>query len=500
MSGFKRLELDFLWEISKTLTKISSEKGSEKGLLEELKSVFEKYLNVNNVQIFIYDEPSRALRDFEKPWINIEKNARNEEVLNLFKGLKAKPKNSEKAEKNFSLNGNSLSYEMPFNHLEEAFIQGLCPENNILCFPIINGKKTIGLLELCFDDIINEVKKSDFLAAMGIAAAQISSAVTNRILNNQMVISLNFQSVMKNIAKLIETQYDLTYILPIIGEMVDKFVNDHLIYIFMKDKNIKGNFVLVWPLNCTDEKITSLLNSFEEQKNNTASYLLSSDSKTGIWAIKKGEELIGAIAAGSGTEKLSAKEVEYLAHLARQASVTIEHASSYAQILQYATLDALTGLNNRRQFEIRLNQEVATAKRKHKPLCCIMLDIDHFKSVNDTYGHAAGDSVLKSVAKIIAGELREYDIASRYGGEEFCILLPFTVIKEAEFVAERLRSAVEKAQILICDEDILKVTISVGVSSFAEDFEEPKVLYENADAALYEAKKGGRNRVVVYKD
>ena len=172
--------------------------------------------------------------------------------------------------------------------------------------------------------------------------------------------------------------------------------------------------------------------------------------------------------------------------------------------MQHATLDALTGLNNRHQFEIRLKQEYAGAKRQNKPLCAMMLDIDFFKSINDTYGHATGDKVLKTVANVIKDKLREYDIPSRYGGEEFCILLPQTNIEEASIVAERLRSAVEtKAIETFIEKDDsnknISVTISIGLSQLKEtDMAED--LYKRADKALYEAKKTGRNKVVVYYD
>lgn len=483
MSGFKKLELDFLWEVSNSLTRVCEEKC----FVDELKCIFEKYLNVNNFQIFLRDEHSSSLRDFVRNWVVVEKNCRNEFVEKIYFSLK-----ESKDKKSFVLNNNMLSFDSDINTLENGFANLLKPENNILYFPLRNETETLGVLELDFDEIINEVKKSDFLISLGIAVAQISGAVINKILNNQLVININFQNVMKNIAKLIETQYELTYILPIIGEMVDKFVVEHLIYIFMKDES--GDFKLVWPSGCADEKILSMLEHFKDTKNT----VISPDGKAGVWAIKSADGTIGVIAAGSSLEKLSQKDIEYITMLTKQASTTIEKANSYATILQYATLDALTGLNNRRQFEVRLNQEVSTAKRKKHPLCCIMLDIDYFKKVNDTYGHAAGDSVLKSVAGIISGELREYDTASRYGGEEFCILLPFTTINEAEFVAQRLRIAVEKSDINISEIDKLNVTISVGVSSFNENFETPQVLYEKADSALYEAKKGGRNRVVIY--
>ena len=161
-------------------------------------------------------------------------------------------------------------------------------------------------------------------------------------------------------------------------------------------------------------------------------------------------------------------------------------------------MDALTGLNNRRQFEVRLSEQYAAANRQNAPLCAIMIDIDFFKKFNDTYGHAVGDAVLKTVANVIKENLREYDIPSRYGGEEFCILLPQTSLEEAKVVAERLRSAVEKETVTIdAVSKPLQVTISVGlaeldIKDLAED------LYMKADSALYQAKETGKNKVVVY--
>ena len=132
-----------------------------------------------------------------------------------------------------------------------------------------------------------------------------------------------------------------------------------------------------------------------------------------------------------------------------------------------------------------------------------MTDIDFFKSVNDTYGHAAGDLVLKTVSRIIKLQLRDYDIAGRYGGEEFAILLPFTKLEEAKMVAERLRKAVENKKIDISkintesSEKNISVTISLGVAEYSkEDSEE--TLLQNADKALYKAKENGRNRVEIY--
>jgi diguanylate cyclase (GGDEF)-like protein len=197
-------------------------------------------------------------------------------------------------------------------------------------------------------------------------------------------------------------------------------------------------------------------------------------------------------------EKLSKRDIDYLEQLTRQAAATINRANSYSTILQYATLDALTNLNNRRQFETRLGQEISITKRQNNPLCAMMIDIDFFKSVNDTHGHAAGDEVLRKVASIIKEHLRESDIPARYGGEEFAILLPFTHIEEAKIVGERLRKAVEETPITInqetIDEKQINVTISMGIAEFNKT-ETGEALFERADKALYEAKANGRNQV-----
>lgn len=479
-------ELNFLWEISDILAGVNDAAL----LLDGLKTIFEKYLSVNNFQIFIKDESTSTLRDFVKDWIIIEKNQQQELVENIFNKLKSS------YNKGFILNNKLLKYD---KKLSTTFCDTLKQDKNLLYFPVFNEKKLIGVIEINFDTFSQNIEKTQFLTSLRIAVSQIATVIVNKILNKHLCVHIKFQNVMKSIAKLIETQFELDYILPIIGELIDRFVSEHLIYIFIKDANNK--YKLFWPLDCQDEKVLSLLPKLTDKKAN----VISKDGKTGLFAIRNEDKTIGVIAASSNIDKLSKTDIDYLCQLSAQASVTTQRANAYAQVLKFATLDALTGLNNRRQFEVRLKQEVANARRNKKPLCCIMLDIDYFKHVNDTWGHSAGDCVLKNVAKIVAHELREYDIASRYGGEEFCILLPDTKIKEAAFVAQRLRKAVEMADINISDDqvlgtDFLNVTISVGVSEFDMSFETPEKLHQSADIALYEAKKRGRNRVVIFDE
>ena len=480
-------ELRFLKELSDTL---ASSISDSQLLINNLKNIFEKYLMVNDFRIFVKDESTSTLRDFVKNWIVITNNKHQESVENIFNKLK------NLKDKGFVLNNKLIKYNERFL---SATFDNLKNNDNLIYFPVFNENKIIGVIEISFENVENELRSSKFLTTLRIAVSLISTAIVNKILNQKLFVQIKFQNVMRSIAKLIENQFELNYILPIIGELIDGFVTDHLIYIFTKDENNK--FKLFWPLDCQDEKVLSLLPKITKNK----SHVISKDGKTGLFVLRNEEKITGVIAASSNIDKLSKTDIEYLIQLSAQASVTVQRADSYAQVLRYATLDALTGLNNRRQFEVRLKQEVANAKRNNKPLCCIMLDIDYFKHVNDTWGHSAGDCILKNVAKIVSKELREYDIASRYGGEEFCILLPDTKINEAAFVAQRLRKAVEKADISISEDnisgsDILNVTISVGVSEFDNTFETPEKLHQCADIALYEAKHRGRNRVVVYDE
>jgi two-component system, cell cycle response regulator len=163
-----------------------------------------------------------------------------------------------------------------------------------------------------------------------------------------------------------------------------------------------------------------------------------------------------------------------------------------------ASTDALTGLYNRRRFADVLKREFAVTKRYRNTLSCLLLDLDHFKSINDRFGHDAGDQVLKEVARRITGSLREVDLAARYGGEEFVVLLPHTSKTDARIVAERLLKNVHKQE-FVFGKEVLNVTTSIGCAGNSDVISEnAEDLVKAADIALYEAKNGGRNRVVMY--
>ena len=169
-------------------------------------------------------------------------------------------------------------------------------------------------------------------------------------------------------------------------------------------------------------------------------------------------------------------------------------------ILQHESItDALTGLKNRRYFDQRICEEVALSKRYKLPLTLILLDVDYFKKINDTYGHTVGDEVLTNLSKLVLEVVRDSDIVARYGGEEIAIITPNTSKAEAELLAERLRGQVEKTTVAMvgATQEIVQVTVSLGICSLSPVITDKEALLEESDQALYLAKKYGRNRVVV---
>ena len=170
-------------------------------------------------------------------------------------------------------------------------------------------------------------------------------------------------------------------------------------------------------------------------------------------------------------------------------------------LLRFAFTDYLTGLRTRGYFEQQLELEFKRAERKQQKFSLLMIDIDHFKVLNDTHGHHVGDQLLRDVTSILMKDMREVDTVARYGGEEFVIILPETTETGAVFVAQRLRRAVEQAKFFAgSPHSVQHLTISIGVAVYDTDAQFKRDLIEFADAALYAAKHAGRNRVICYSE
>jgi diguanylate cyclase (GGDEF)-like protein len=183
--------------------------------------------------------------------------------------------------------------------------------------------------------------------------------------------------------------------------------------------------------------------------------------------------------------------------LAHQFAIVLERIRLYEVVQELAITDGLTNVFVRRYLLDRLEEEAERARHFASRLSFLMIDIDHFKKCNDRYGHLVGDVVLRETARIMKKTLREIDIIGRYGGEEFCIVLPDTSSDGAFIVGERLRQEIEDTYIDAYDEKI-NVRISIGIATFPDDADKTSQLIDKADKMLYRAKESGRNKVVVY--
>jgi len=219
--------------------------------------------------------------------------------------------------------------------------------------------------------------------------------------------------------------------------------------------------------------------------------------------LKIEQKIIGVmtIEEKDGDESFSESDLEFLSLIAAETGIAIEKARLYEKMEQMSVTDGLTGIANRRYFDTRLREEMLKAKRYNLPLSVIMLDIDHFKNFNDTYGHLIGDEILKHLATLLKGNVRETDIVARYGGEEFAVICPDCDTDRAAALAERLRDIVEKEEIHGSREyPSLHITISLGIGNLPEDASTEEALVKAADEALYHAKQHGRNRVTVFRN
>ena len=203
--------------------------------------------------------------------------------------------------------------------------------------------------------------------------------------------------------------------------------------------------------------------------------------------IAAGDYTVEVVASGGGLE-------------ARLGAAINEISTSLADTHDRATIDRLTGVANRQALLASLFSEVERATRYGRPLCVAFVDIDHFKAVNDTYGHASGDTVLRGVAQTIAENLRASDLIGRYGGEEFMLILTETDVEEGAALSEKLRELVERTRFAIDGNPALSVTVSVGIAGGTGQQLRMEALVRDADAAMYSAKSLGRNQTYIFEE
>jgi len=211
-------------------------------------------------------------------------------------------------------------------------------------------------------------------------------------------------------------------------------------------------------------------------------------------------EVIGCTSLTSDQPNaFDAQDLQFFSVIGYQMATTLKQFERFSSIKTMAIYDTLTSLHNRGSFEERLGIEAQKSFYGGTPLSLVMIDVDHFKNINDTFGHLEGDRVLCEIASLLKGSVRKKDTVARYGGEEFVLILPGAGLGESAMIAERIRHLIESTPIRIGQGEI-NLTVSLGISNFPIHRPNSKEeLVKMADQALYEAKEGGRNRVFIFR-
>jgi diguanylate cyclase (GGDEF)-like protein len=211
-------------------------------------------------------------------------------------------------------------------------------------------------------------------------------------------------------------------------------------------------------------------------------------------------EILGCISLNSDQPNaFDAQDLQFLSVIGYQMAATLKHFQRFSSIKNIAIYDTLTGLYNRRYFEEKLGVDAQKSFHGGTPLSLVMVDLDHFKKVNDAFGHTEGDQVLCKISSLLKNSVRKKDTVARYGGEEFILILPEAGLEESFVIAERIRRLVERTSFEVGQAQV-NLTVSMGISHFPSHRAKSKEeLVKMADRALYDAKRGGRNKVCIFK-
>jgi diguanylate cyclase (GGDEF)-like protein len=321
-----------------------------------------------------------------------------------------------------------------------------------------------------------------------LAAQQSPSGILTKIVEKL----YNLFSANGAVAFIMHHRDDGIHTEPVFVTGFDQREIDHLQRVFSDSK-------MTWPwsgLSAMDESVAG-----DERGLITMSVLMS--RRLNILPLLASGKLQGLIVLGwnDPMQEIPPGKELVLSTIASQTAIGLERAYLYDHFQAMALTDPLTRLANRRQLEIYLDREISRTLNYHRPLSLIMLDIDFFKKVNDTWGHLAGDVILQKIGTMIKERFRPTDMSARYGGEEFAVVLPETCLKEAADLAETFRQYIETATFEV-DVNTIAITISLGVATLENqlDWENPKTgLIDAADQALYRAKQQGRNRIECHR-
>jgi diguanylate cyclase (GGDEF)-like protein len=316
---------------------------------------------------------------------------------------------------------------------------------------------------------------------------------------SQLTAQLDIESIVKNVVLSLYARFQTPTLTLLLANDLEEGVFTLYHYQGMKKKNLKLNFATIQALIVflSNREYNQL--SFDYVRENFPDpALLENLEKLHpdiIIPLRTDKGVTGLILLPRCKAEYSLLDIQYITQLIRFAAIALENANLYWQ----ATMDRMTRLYSHHAFEKALDDEIKRAQRYKSVFSLMMLDIDHFKELNDTYGHLQGDLVIKEIASLLKESVRNIDLSARYGGEEFAIILPEVSAKGAGTVAERVRRKIA-GHAFPGDPDPLHVTISIGVAEFSpESVRSPSQLIAQADQALYQSKEFGRNRVTIHR-
>lgn len=397
-----------------------------------------------------------------------------------------------------------------FEHGEAVAAPGACsgPVCSEIAVPLRQGEAVVGVLQV--ERAGENAFSEQDLGLLTLFASQAAIAIENARLfsaqQNRVFELATIQSIVRQLTPL----HEIPAIVAVINRELKRLIDYHSCRIFLLDRE-REDLVLIGEPELRlkiDEGLTGWIAR-------TGASQMIPNTLADPRAIqidgtpRRAESIIGApLVSESGVQgvitlsKLGAGQFDenalrLLEIVAAQTALAVDRARLYAELRQEAITDELTGVYNRRYLQERFREEAARAQRNRTLLVALLLDIDKFKQINDTYGHDAGDIVLREVAAQIRGVVRTEDVVARYGGEEFCVLLPAVPIPDAVQVAERLRRVLGKHRFPL-DVGRGRLTVSVGMAIW-EEGEQANELFSRADEAMYAAKHRGGNAVVSHE-
>ena len=381
--------------------------------------------------------------------------------------------------------------------------------------PVIDGNIILGVLAMTGSRATAEIGEEGFgeshHMALELMAGQFARTLGRGRVQAETEVHMERLRVIQEENARLVTSLDMMAIVNMVAEAVERLAPEADLYIFIRGS---GGYALAYDRALVEDarEIFSLEGtlmdmSVSDHEHKYFSNLLgysvpvmpveANVASALMLPLQYEDEVLGIIVlASEEVDMLRPRQVDSLRVISDQAAISLKNALFHADIKARALTDGLTGLCNHKHFKTILAREVQRYRDGMNPLALLIVDVDHFKRVNDTHGHQAGDEVLRGVAEVIKGTVREHDLPARYGGEEFAVLMAGADQAEAVRVAERIRKNMA-ASSFPARTGPVQVTVSIGLASCTMEMKSPSDLLERADQALYQAKARGRNQTVV---